>query len=202
MLIAPTLRDPDEETDLLPEQESLELPSASTDALEGSLRSYVLGSWELESYVELAEDGSVSDRPFGEDAGGLLIYADDGFMSAFLMPAGRRPFASGDWFSPTREELAEASRIIAYSGRYLVDEVAGTVTHQVALSFFPNWSGQDQVRRVERLPGRLVLTPDKPLHSGGRMTWPQLTWARPSAGLVPAGLLPVSSVTPARRSAA
>ena len=107
------------------------------------------------------------------------MYTRDGFMSAFLMPARRRPFASGDLFSPTQEELVEASRVITYSGEYLVDEVAGSVTHQVALSFFPNWSGQDQVRRVRRLPGRLVLSPDRSLHSDGKMTKPQLTWVRP-----------------------
>ena len=115
-----------------------------------SLREYLLGTWALESYLELAADGSVANAPFGADASGLLIYASDGFMSAFLMPAARRLFASGDWFSPTSEEAVAASRVIAYSGRYRVDEVAGTVTHEVELSFFPNWSGQNQVRRAER----------------------------------------------------
>ena len=146
-----------------------------------SLGRYLMGTWELESYTEVAEDGSLVDGPFGADAKGLLIYAPDGFMSAFLMPAARRPFASGDWFSPTPDELAEASRVVAYSGRYHVDEAAGSVTHEVELSFFPNWSGQNQARWVERLPDRLVLTPDKPLPSGGRITWPRLIWVRPSA---------------------
>ena len=146
-----------------------------------SLRDYLLGTWELASYAELAEDGSVANRPFGVDARGLLIYAPDGFMSAFLMPARRPPFASGDLFSPTPEELAAASRLVGYSGRYRVDEAAGSVTHEIVLSFFPNWSGQDQVRRAERLPGRLVLTPERPLRSDGRVTMPQLVWTRPRA---------------------
>ena len=146
-----------------------------------SLRSYLLGTWELESYVEIAADGSVADRPFGADARGLLIYAPDGFMSAILMPTRRQPFASGDLFSPTPEELAGASRIIAYSGRYRVDEAAESVTHEIALSFFPNWSGHDQVRRAERRPGRLTLTPASPLRSDGRIATPQLIWARPRA---------------------
>lgn len=150
-------------------------------ALSTRLREYILGTWELQSYVELGQDGSVANTPFGVDAKGLLLYTPDGFMSALLMPAARRPFASGDWFSPTSDELAEASRIIAYSGPYYVDEAAGLVTHAVELSLFPNWSGQNQVRRVGRLPGRLILTPDKPLYSEGRLTWPQLSWARPSA---------------------
>lgn len=146
----------------------------------GPLRAWLSGTWELERYADVAEDGSVATMPFGDDAKGLLIYAPDGFMSVMLMPAVRRPFASADWFSPTPAELAEASRIIAYSGRYVVDEVAGSVTHQIALSFFPNWSGVDQVRLVKRPPGRLVLIPDQPLYSDGRMTRPQLTWVRPS----------------------
>ena len=144
-----------------------------------SLREYLLGTWELESYTVIAEDGSLAAGPFGAEATGLLIYAPDGFMSAFLRPAARRLFASGDVFSPTSDELAEASRIVAYSGRDHIDEVAGTVTHAVALSFFPNWIGQDQVRRIERSPSRLILMPNKPLQSDGKMTWPRLGWVRP-----------------------
>ena len=156
--------------------------TSAGSAASKDLRTYLLGAWVLESYAELAEDESVANWPLGNDARGLLIYSSDGFMSAFLAPATRRPFASGDWFSPAPDELAEAARVIAYAGRYHVDQIAGTVTHAVELSFFPNWSGLDQVRRVARPSGRLVLKPEKPIQSDGRMTWPQLVWVRPPAG--------------------
>ena len=149
-----------------------------------SLLGFLLGTWILESYVEHALDGTILDEPFGRDAQGMLIYAADGFMSAHLMPANRAPFVSGDLFSPTLAELKQASRVVMYSGRYVVDERARLVTHEVDLSFFPNWIGQAQVRRVEQREGRLVLTPAKAFRAGGKVTLPRLTWVRPTGSLL------------------
>ena len=149
-------------------------------AAPGSLHAYILGTWKLESYVDIAEDGSIASEPLSGRAEGLLIYAPDGFMSAQLMRSDRRAFSSGDWFSPTPAELDEASRFIGYSGRYSVDEITQSVVHEVAISFFPNWIDQGQSRRAHRSRGGLVLTPDSPLRSGGRMVTPRLTWVRPS----------------------
>ena len=144
-----------------------------------SLRAYLLGAWELESYVDIAEDGLVAGKPLGDDARGMLIYSSDGFMSAQLARVGRRPFLSGDWFAPTPAEMEGASRYIGYCGRYSVDEEARSVVHEVAISFFPNWEGHAQMRRARRTDRGLVLTPDKPIRSGGRLVTPCLTWARP-----------------------
>lgn len=155
----------------------------AADAPTASLRAYILGTWQLESYVEIAEDGSVAGEPLGGRAEGLLIYSSDDFVSAQLMRSDRRAFSSGDWFSPTPAELDEAARFIGYSGRYSVNEATQTVMHEVAVSFFPNWIGQAQARRAQRSGGRLVLTPVAPLRSGGRVVTPRLTWARPSRGL-------------------
>lgn len=146
----------------------------------GSLRAYILGTWQLESYVDIAEDGSVASEPMGGKAEGLLMYAPDGFMSAQLMRSDRRPFSSGDWFSPTPTELDEASRFVGYSGRYSVNETTQSVVHEVAISFFPNLIGQAQLRRAHRSETGLVLMPDKPLRSSGRIVTPRLTWIRPS----------------------
>ena len=166
--------------------------AADALAATGSLRAYILGTWRLESYVDVAEDGSVASEPLGGRAEGLLIYAPDGFMSVQMMRSARRPFSSGDWFSPTPDELEEAARFIGYSGRYSVDEATQLVVHEVAISFFPNWTGHAQTRRTHRSGGGLVLTPDKPLHSGGRMVTPRLTWTRPPSRQA----CPVTRATP------
>ena len=153
---------------------------AADKATAGSLSDYILGTWRLESYIEVAEDGSVVHEPMGGPAEGMLIYAHDGFMSAQLMRSGRRAFSSGDWFSASPSELDEASWFVGYSGRYSIDETTQSVVHQVAISFFPNLIGHAQSRCAHRGKRGLVLTPDRPIRSGGRMAKPRLTWTRPA----------------------
>lgn len=70
-----------------------------------SLREQLIGSWGLETYVEIPLDGSPLHYPLGEDAQGLILYTHDGFVSAQLMRSNRRPYASDDWFRATPEEL-------------------------------------------------------------------------------------------------
>jgi hypothetical protein len=69
-----------------------------------TLRERLIGAWKLESYIEKPVDGSPLGHPLGEDATGLIMYTPDGYMSAQLMRAGRKPFGSGDWFNGTPEE--------------------------------------------------------------------------------------------------
>lgn len=145
-----------------------------------SLRAYLLGSWRLDSYVDVADDGSVAAEPLGGRAEGLLVYAPDGMMSVQMMRSDRRPFASGNWFAPTPDELDEASRFIGYAGPYTADETAQSVVHHITVSFFPNWIGRVQARRVDRAQGTLVLTPSEPIRSGGKLVTPRLTWRRHS----------------------
>jgi Lipocalin-like domain len=50
----------------------------------------------------------------------------------------------------TPDEFAAAgSSYIAYSGRFFIDEDENTLSHEMAVSFFPNWFGQRQVRLAE-----------------------------------------------------
>jgi hypothetical protein len=63
----------------------------------------------------------------------------------------------------TPDEFAAAgSSYIAYSGRFFIDEDENTLSHEMAVSFFPNWSGQRHVRLVEingeRLQHRFTTT--------------------------------------------
>jgi hypothetical protein len=50
------------------------------------------------------------------------------------------------------EYVAARISYLAYSGPYYVDEERRIVEHEMAVSLFPNWSGQRQVR-VARLDG-------------------------------------------------
>lgn len=152
------------------------LPGGQRAALQQAL----LGAWHLRSYVEERE-GSGAHHPLGREAGGSLIYTPDGCVSVLMMRADRPAFASGDWFRPTPDEVAAASAFIAYSGRYVVDEAARTVAHDIDVSFFPNWIGHRQVRTAELEGDELILTPTAPILSEGRLVVPRLRWRRTPA---------------------
>ncbi len=143
-----------------------------------TLRSDLLGTWNLESYVENPVDGSPPRHPFGDDARGRLIYDHGGWMSVQLMVAARPFFASGDWFNATPDELSAAAAFIGYSGTFVVDESAETVSHMIDMSFFPNWIGQTQIRCISLTLNRLELTPVEPIRSDGRDVIPKLQWMR------------------------
>lgn len=125
-----------------------------------TLREQIIGAWRLESYTVTEADGTVH-APLGPDADGFIIYTPDGYMSAQLMARGRPDYASGDWLRGVSEELsAAAGGYLAYSGPFSVDEEKRTLRHHIAVSLFPNWLGDIQVRRVQLEGDLLTLSPE------------------------------------------
>jgi hypothetical protein len=91
----------------------------------------------------------------------------------------RTPFADGDLLRATPEEYAAAgSSYIAYSGRFFVDEDRKSLSHEMAVSFFPNWFGRQQVRLVEVNGETLRLSSDAPQRLNGTLKTAMLTWRR------------------------
>lgn len=144
-----------------------------------SLRDQLVGAWKLLSYVELPVDGGPSFYPMGETAMGIIMYTQDGFMSAQFMPSERKRFASGDWFTGTDEEYRQAATTYAaYSGPFEVDEEHRTVIHSMYVSIFPNWVGQKQPRLVRIDGDDLYITSVSPFNLRGRTVNAQLHWRR------------------------
>ncbi len=149
---------------------------------ERSLREQLVGAWELSSFVERDIETGVENRPFGERPLGLILYTPDGYMSAQLQCPDRHAFADGDLLRATPEEYAAAgSSYVAYSGRFFVDEAKRSLSHEMAVSFFPNWLGQRQVRLVEVDGERLQLSTDEPQRFNGVLKTATLTWRRAQA---------------------
>jgi hypothetical protein len=143
---------------------------------EVSLRSRLIGAWELVNFVVRDVATNAEGRPWREHPLGLILYTHDGYVSAQLQRPGRGPFVSDDPFSATAVEYAAAgSSCIAYSGRFFVDEVGQSVSHEMAVSFFPNWLGQRQRRKVKIVGEFLQLTVDRPNGESKIFT---LTWRR------------------------
>jgi hypothetical protein len=146
---------------------------------ERSLREQLVGAWALSSFFERDIETGVENRPFGERPRGLILYTPDGYMSAQLQRPDRQAFADGDLLRATPEEYAAAgSSYIAYSGRFFVDEAKMSLSHEMAVSFFPNWLGQRQVRLVVVDGKRLQLSTDGPQRFNGVLKTATLTWRR------------------------
>ena len=122
----------------------LALPFVATLAL--SAQTSIVGTWELVSRTVSRADGTtISDPVLGEKPTGRLIYDASGAMSLQMMRTGRKEAMSP---APSRDQAGP--RVIlgydSYFGRYTVDEKAGTVTHHVEGSLFPEDLGSNWVR--------------------------------------------------------
>ena len=100
-------------------------------------------------------------------------------MAVQIMAAERAVPASVDWTALTpKSYAAEARTYFAYAGTFEVDESARTVTHHMAVSLFPRWVGDGQVRVVELDGDKLVLRSAAPVMSGGRLATMRISWER------------------------
>jgi hypothetical protein len=137
----------------------------------------ITGAWQLDSWRIHYGDGREPSQPFGHSPGGLLIYSDDGWMSATVHRARREPFPPDQ--SP--RQLDEALITQAYWSYF---HYAGTwrlegdrVIHSVRHSLNPNMAGTEQVRHM-KLDGN-VLSLSGVEHINGVTRRHELIWRRP-----------------------
>ena len=136
----------------------------------------LLGTWRLVRWYNEAGDGTVTE-PFGPDPVGFISYAADGHIFAHLARRDRVPFALDDMASGTpAEDSAAIKSYISYAGTYEID--GDHVTHHVALSSFPNWSGTHQRRSIHFEDGRLRLSAE-PFDYRGVTIVAHAVWERP-----------------------
>ena len=140
-------------------------------------REDLVGTWLLESFTAKSSGGA-EVLPLGELPQGVLIYTEDGHMSAVVMASGRPRFASGDLRSGTPDEIKQAFEgFDAYAGTYEMDQESGTITHRAQVARFPNWEGTAQVRYAKVVDGKLHLaTP--PVRAVGQDWIATLAWRR------------------------
>lgn len=76
--------------------------------------------------------------------------------------------ASNNRLTGRPEELkAINQRGLSLFGTYTVDENNKTVTYHIAASTFPNWEGQSETRRIERLTAEDFMNTNQAV-AGGR----------------------------------
>ena len=138
----------------------------------------LVGSYRLESWEVRRPDDGTTFHPMGSEPVGRISYDADGHMAVQVMRPGRTEFTSGDLFDASTDELEEAwAGFVAYAGSWSLDVDAGTVTHDIEISSFPNWVGDQQVRFIALDGDRLELS-TAPIRLGGGETVSSLVWHR------------------------
>jgi hypothetical protein len=110
-------------------------------------RALIIGAWNLESRtVRTAKGDIVLDPVLGKQPLGRLFYDASGHMMLQMMRQGRAQAIS----VPSNPQDAKNPRIVlgydSYFGTFQVNERAGTITHHVEGSLFPEDLGDDFVR--------------------------------------------------------
>lgn len=94
------------------------------------------------------------------------------------MRSGRTLYRTRNVHSGEMGERSEAAGgYLAYSGPYRVDEDNSAVWHEMAVSLFPNWIGDDQKRYV-RFEGDVMTLSSDPLVFRTTTLSPALVWRR------------------------
>jgi hypothetical protein len=122
------------------------------------LRNKILGSWELTSFSSRDVDTGVVRYPLGLEPRGLIMYTDDGYMSAQLTGPGLTGY-------------------IAYGGRFHVDEQSAILHHDVTISMLPELLTQPQYRHASVDGDRLTLSATA-TDSDETTTHNSLVWTR------------------------
>ena len=159
--------------------------ASTSSSHKSSLRSQLIGAWELVDYSAWKEDGSDTVYPLGKDAQGIIMYTPDGYMSAQLQRPGQIPFKVNDLNGGTPEEWKQAGEnYLAYTGPYYVDESGDEpiLQHHMTDCSFPNWLGNTQRRLVkiteEGGERYLTLRPESAFRLLGAMRYTRLKWRR------------------------
>ena len=114
---------------------ALLLPAAllAADTLEGR--------WKLVAAEDVRANGEVVRKPWGEHPVGSIVVHPGSQGSACYLQIMSSDTPQFNPSQPVLEQMKAKllSSYIAYSGRFFVDEAKRSLSHEIAVSFFPNW---------------------------------------------------------------
>lgn len=118
----------------------------------------IVGAWQLESWTIGYSNRDDFSYPFGENPQGLLMYSDDGWMSAAINRADRGRFPEDVSPRSVSQEavVAAYNSYFHYAGRYRI--IGGDIIHYVIQSLNLNFPGTEQLRHAELDGSTLVLS--------------------------------------------
>lgn len=142
-----------------------------------SLRKALLGTWHLKEWTTSWSDERDNSQPYGPNAVGILVYTEDGYMSANISRAERPPLSRG---SPRQasagEKISAFESNFSYAGPYRIE--GETVIHDVEHALNPNMVGTRQSRTIAFKGGNLILAATETFADSSVARYHRLTWSR------------------------
>jgi len=140
------------------------------------MQTSLLGTWKLLRWTVYDSNSETISEPFGTSPQGLLVYTQEGWMSAAISRSNRALFpAQKSLRSLEPSLLADAyTSYFHYAGPFSVGEKS--VTHTVAMSHNPNFVGTQQVRQFAFSEDELALSGEEIF--GQQRRKHQLRWQR------------------------
>jgi len=146
---------------------ALGIAGGQAAAQQKSLRDQIVGTWNF-IVAEVTAPDAKKSFPFGETPKGILIFTPDGHFSQIHVASDVPKIASGNRLTGTPEEYsAIMRRSLSVFGTYTVDEAKKTVTFMIVSSTFPNWEGEAQERKIDKLTADEFVNTN-PNVAGGR----------------------------------
>ena len=143
-----------------------------------SIRSQLVGTWELVSSEDHLKDGSIRAYPdAGPHGKGFLLYTAEGYMCAQLMNPDRAQWKDED--EPTdAQKISAFDGFSSYCGQYEVNEAEAIVYHLPKTASYPPYVGTRQ-RRPATLRGDTLTFADKTDNEGDVASY-VIVWRRVS----------------------
>lgn len=133
----------------------------------------VVGVWRFVKEIDYRADGSTVEFVPPDGYTGQLIYTEDGFMSAQIIPRGRT-------WKPSNATLKDLQSTFdlstSYFGRYEIDWAKKQVTHKVAGNLDPSAETANYIREFKLTGDTLILT--GPWEYNGEKLKFEITWQR------------------------
>jgi hypothetical protein len=150
-------------------------PAAAQDAKQQDAKQLdvkqLAGTWKLTGW-QVQYVGEEPREPFGAKPNGRLIIAPDGFWTAMITKANRKPATNN------AERASLLKSMLAYSGKFTVD--GDKITTAIDLTWNEVNTGRTQTRYLTMDGGKLVIkTPEQAsVLTPGKRVVSTFTWER------------------------
>ena len=144
--------------------------STSALAQPKSLKNALVGSWDLVSVSEDYGGGKVVKDPFGQNAKGAYEFARDGRVMFMII---------GDDLPTKPGKPQESARlVVAWFGKYTVDDAADTMTYTAERATIPAFDGQPRTTHTNLNSEDEFILKSAPVNGPQGTFTPVLTFKR------------------------
>ena len=147
------------------------MPCSQGSALseQKSLKDQLIGTWELTSWERTSPDGT-KVKAFGDNPKGVSYFGADGRFFVFDNGADLPKLASNDRTKATPQEAKTLYEgIIAYQGKYTVDDTSKMINMTIENTTFPNQLGIQQNALIELITADELKYSNPTATAGGKI---------------------------------